>query len=181
MAQKLIALLAVAILGWIGFELVCEVLRLYGRAEADLKLGVITATGSALAFLVNNAIQSSRERRARLFENKREAYDKFFEFFFSIFAAEKSGNPLSQDKLAEKFHEFTRNVMTWGSAETVNAVNEYQQASLNSNSSNLKETFATTERLLRALRKDLGHADNRMDKFGLTKLILKADEHHKLN
>lgn len=179
--HKVAALLLVGILGWLSFELVREVLRLYGNAEADLKLGVITAAGSALAFVVNNAIQSGRERKARLFENKREAYDKFFEFFFSIFVSQKSGKPLTEKQLAEKFNEFTRNVMTWGSAETVNAVNEYQRSNLNVDPSDLKALFSTTEKLLRALRRDLGHSDRSLSKFGLTKLILKADEHYKLD
>ncbi len=33
----------------------------------------------------------------------------------------------------------------------------------------------------RALRKDLGHSDLSLEKFALTKLLLKGDEHEKLN
>lgn len=164
-----------------AFVIAREVWRLYGSAGADVQLGVITAAGSALAFVANNAVQSARERKARLFENKREAYDKFFEFFFSIFTSQKSGNPLGENELAEKFQEFTRAVMTWGSADTINSVIEFQRASNGGDPNDLKKMLAPTETLLRALRKDLGHSDSAMDRYGLTKLILKADEHHKLD
>ncbi len=179
--MKIFAILALLLLGWLGFEIIREVLRLYGIASADIKLGVMTASGSALAFVVNNAIQSSRERRARLFENKRAAYNEFFEFFFSIFTQQKAGTPLDDKQLEKSFSNFTRNVMTWGSAATVNAVLEYQRSSLQVEPDNTKSMFGPTEKLLRALRKDLGHSDSPLEKSALTKLILKADEHHKLD
>lgn len=159
---------------------VSEFVSLYGKADPNLKLGVITALGSGAAFLWNNLHQSRRERQARLFENKREAYDHFFEFFFSIFAAQKSGKPLDEGALAEKFGVFTRNVMTWGSAPTINAVNRYQVESLRATGGDMTTLFKPTEDLLRALRKDLGHSDSALERYALTKLILRAEEHHKL-
>lgn len=164
---------------WLVFELLREILRIYGRADADVKLGVLTAAGSALAFVINNAVQASRERRARLFESKREAYDRFFQFLFSIFEAQRKGQEFEDENAVDNFQDFVRSVMTWGSAETVNAVNQYQQQSLAA-LGNFQNSFIATERLLRALRKDLGHSDNQLKNFALTKLLLKAEEHEKL-
>lgn len=158
-----------------------EFLTLYRLADPNLKLGVLTAIGSGIAFMWTTLHQSRRERQARLFESKREAYDKFFEFFFGIFDAQRAGKPLSDAKLVQMFSEFTRNVMTWGSAAAINAVNEYQRASTDVPPGDLKALFRNTETLLRALRSDLGHGDSALEPFALTKLILKAEEHHKLD
>ncbi|MEZ5654770.1 MAG: hypothetical protein R3E04_02600 [Sphingobium sp.] len=182
--MKLLASLAliilIALLGWLTFEFIREVVRLYKAADPDIKLGVITATGSALAFVVNNAVQSSRERRARLFEAKREAYGDFIESFMSFFHKFALGEQVPEGDIVKTIQSLSTDVMTWGSAETVNAFNEYQR----SNSSPTKDNnvlFGRTETFLRALRKDLGHSDIALEKFALTKLLLKGDEHEKLD
>lgn len=174
-----LVIIAIALGLWVAFEFVREILRLYGRADPDVKLGVITAVGSALAFVINNAVQASRERRARLFESKRLAYDQFFQFLFALFGAQRKGEAVEDEENVENFQEFTRSVMTWGSAETVNALNKYQKDGLLAEGDHVK-TFENMERLLRALRKDLGHSDGRLEKLALTKLILRAEEHEKL-
>jgi hypothetical protein len=178
--KKVIALIFFALLAWGTFEILRELLRLYGRADANLKLAVMTAAGSAIAFVANNAIQSARERKAQLFEKKREAYDKFFQFFHSIFSRQKTGNPVSQKEIIESLQDFTKSIMTWGSADTINSFNEYQRTNQNIDPNDLPLLFGTTEKFLRALRKGLGHSDTSLEKLALTKLIVKADEHHKL-
>lgn len=175
-----IGFLFIALALWLIYQLSIEVSEIYGKADADTKLGVLTATGSAAAFILNNMVQSSRERKARLFESKREAYDRFFSFFFSLFTAQRSGAELETEATVQNFQEFTRSVMTWGSAETVNALNHYQRAA-EAAQENPIAIFTHTETLLRALRKDLGHSDSRLENLALTKLILKGDEHHKLS
>jgi len=79
------------------------------------------------------------------------------------------------------FGAFTQDVMTWGSAATVNALNEYQRGGLKVTPGDMTALFQNTETLLRALRKDLGHSDATLEPFALTKLVLKPDEHHKLS
>lgn len=175
----IVALLFVAA-GWFLFEIGREILRLYSEAENDLKLGVITAAGSALAFVANNAIQSSRERRARLFEAKREAYGEFFESFMSFFHGVAGGRKPTEAELIKAIQGLSTDVMTWGGAETVNAFNNFQRANA-APANNDRELFLRTETFLRALRRDLGHSDGSLKSFALTKLIVRGDEHHKFD
>ena len=177
----ILVLIIAIIVAYLSYNIFLEAWVLYKAADSNVKLGMFTATGSAIAFITSNAINSSRERKARLFESKRDAYNIFFDFFFSIFKNIKSGTDYSEDQMADKISEFMRGVMTWGSAKTVNAVIEWQKQSENIDTTDLKSTFAVTEKLLRALRADLGHSDSTLKEFALTKLILKADEHHKLD
>lgn len=173
-----LALLALGAAGALLFAI--EFYELYVLAGPSVKLGIITAIGSAIALLSNNFYQSKRERQSRLFEEKRKAYDKFFEFFFAIFEGQKSGGALSDAQMQKNYSDFTRSVMTWGSASTIKAMNEYQRASLVANKSDNKKLFLITEKLLRALRKDLGHNDASLPTLALTKLVLKAEEHEKI-
>lgn len=165
---------------WFAVELILEILRLYGVADSDLKLGVITAGGSALAFVINNAIQASRERRARLFEAKREAYAEFFEAFMSFFHRFGQGQETPMEEMVQAIQSLSTEVMTWGSAETVNAFNKYQRANAVP-TDDTTELFRRTETFLRALRKDLGHSDRSLENLALTKLLLRGDEHANLD
>ena len=156
-----------------------EILQLYGRADSDVKLGVITAVGSAIAFLANNAIQSSRERKSRLFEAKREAYARYFRFFMSIFGRLES-NPVTEDEMVAEVRAIATEIMTWGSAETINSFNAYQRNNA-AGSPNQQELFRSTEAFLRALRKDLGHDDKSLENLALTKMNLRGNEHANLD
>lgn len=175
----ILILAVVAFGGWLSFELIGEVLRLYRVADSDLKLGVITAGGSALTFVINNAVQSSRERRARLFETKREAYGGFFTSFTSFFHRISQGEEIPQDEMMRAIQTLSTDVMTWGSAETINAFNQYQRVNA-APAKDQKELFLRTETFLRALRKDLGHNDASLKSLALTKLLVRGDEHDKL-
>lgn len=145
-----------------------------------LKLGVLTAAGSALAFIINNAVQSSRERRARLFEAKRQAYGDFFKAFMSFFHKTAQGENPEGLEMVKAIQNLSTDVMTWGSAATINAFNQFQRESVMP-ASDQRALFLRTERFLRALRNDLGHSDANLKPFALTKLILKGDEHAKLD
>lgn len=164
---------------WFLFEVLREMLRLYGEAENDLKLAVITAFGSAMAFVINNAIQSSRERKARLFEAKREAYSGFFRSFMSFLHGAAAGQEPNQNDMVEAIQALSTDVMTWGSAATVNAFNQYQRLNAQP-TQDQQELFRRTENFLRALRKDLGHSDAALEHLALTKLNLRGDEHANL-
>lgn len=178
--NRLLGLIAVLAIGWLFFEIAREVLRLYGTADPDIKLGVMTAIGSLAAFLVTNGIQSERERRARLFESKREAYGVFFKSYMAFFHKTALGEELDPDEMVRSIQSLSRDVMTWGSADTVNAFNKFQREN-SSPTDDTVELFRRNEDFLRALRKDLGHKDTSLNRFALTKLILKADEHEKLD
>lgn len=175
-----IAVVLIGVGGWIAFKAIQEIVRLYNIADSDLKLGVITAGGSALAFVINNAIQSSRERRARLFEAKREAYGDFIGSFMSFFHRFAQDQEVPPHEMVNAIRSLSTDVMTWGSAATVNAFNRYQRENIIP-TSDPKELFRRTEIFLRALRKDLGHNDSSLRNFALTKLLLRGDEHDNLD
>jgi hypothetical protein len=72
-----------------------------------------------------------------------------------------------------------KDVMVWGSANTINEYNKFIRTTASQPEG--LAIFPVVETLLRALRKDLGHNDQKMEKFGLTKLIVKGDEHGALD
>jgi hypothetical protein len=176
----LAGLICLAVLALIGVAF-GEIYSLYMRADANVRLGVLTAFGSAAAFVINNVIQNARERRSRLFEAKREAYSTFFRFFMSIFHRSDTENPVAEQDIVQALRDLSTTLLTWGSPDAIKAFNSFARQSALNPSAEGYELYSRAENFLRALRKDLGHADSSLDKLALTKLIVRGDEHHKLD
>jgi hypothetical protein len=176
-----LAILIVVALGYLSFLTFHEMSKLYIQAEPSVRLGVVTAIGSVIAFVANNAIQSSRERRARLFESKREAYDKFFNFFTLFFHKNNTETPMSETEMMESFRNLATGIMTWGSASTINAFNQYQRHNARQDHTDMVDLFSRTETFLRALRRDLGHNDVALENLAMTKMMIRGNDHEELD
>ncbi len=154
---------------------------LFASASGNVKLGVVTAFVSVASLLFSNNKQQIREIKARQFSDKREAYSAFFDFLFEIMNNQGREDPLlNYDATMTKVRLITKKLMIWGSAETINSYNSFMRSSLlapDSPTAQLKRV----ESLLLSFREDLGHNDAKLESFGLSKLILKADEHHNLD
>ena len=175
---SIVSLAVLAASGYAGWVFLDEIAGLYDKAEPSLRLAILTGGGSALGFIINNAIQSSRERKARFFESKREAYGAFFENFLAMFK-KREGKDKIED-VSKTLERLRTDIMVWGSASTINAFNKYSQQSANDPDPGTIVAFQRTEEFLRSLRKDLGHNDSSLGRFGLTKMLLRGDEHDKL-
>ena len=167
---------------WVGIPwIVRELGHLYTASGTEFKLGLLTAVLSAAGLIWSVLYQKRRELEALQFERKREAYSAFFNFLFEILKANDEGvDPLADPDMKDKWRDLTKQMMIWADATTINAFNFFQRESL-APTDDLKVTFDRVERLMRAFRRDLGHRDRRLERFGLTKLIVKGDEHHKMD
>ena len=166
-------------IGYASWAIWGEVSALYRDADPSVRLAIVTAAGSAVAFIFNNAIQSSRERRNRFFESKREAYSAFFESFLGMM--ENHEDPNFQNQNLESIKRLRKDIMVWGSPSTISAFNRFMVESAINPSPDVTVLFQRTEDFLRALRKDLGHNDRWLEKFSLTKMVLRGDQHDQLS
>ncbi len=69
-----------------------------------------------------------------------------------------------------------KELLVWGSAETINAFNEWQRFAAGSDLDPRKVNFHI-DKILRAMRRDLGHEDFMMENRGLMKLFVKGSDH----
>lgn len=170
------ALLIFGVSSWIIYLAVGA----YLKASNNVQLGVATALISIFAIIYNNSRQQSREIKTRHFSEKREAYQKFFNLMFDMFDAQKRGVEISEDEAVLRMRSVVKEMMIWGSAETINNYNAFLKRSTSSEKISEKEVFQGVETLLLSFRRDLGHNDKKLEPLGLTKLIVKADDHEKL-
>jgi hypothetical protein len=153
---------------------------IFWSANDSVRLGTATALISVAALLYNNARQQAREIKSRQFAEKRQAYQKFFDVMFDVFAAQRSGQEISQEETIERIHGFVKEVMIWGSADTINQYNSYIRGVATPLPDGDLRIFSNMENLMRSLRRDLGHNDRVLERLGLTKLLIRGEEHDRL-
>jgi len=100
---------------------------------------------------------------------------------FEIFASQRNGLELAEKDMIDRMLGITKDLMVWGSADTINQYNAFiRQTSVPQPEGSLV-IFSNVEKLMSSFRKDLGHDDRKLEKLGLSKLFLKAEEHQKLD
>lgn len=176
-AGVLAAIVLIIAAGWLVYT-GCALLL---KASVTAKLGVLTASVGVVTFIYNNNRQQIREIKARQFNEKRQAYQKFFDFMFDIFSAQRSGVAISEADMIDRMHLITKDLMVWGSADTINQYNEFMRQSAAPQPEGSLTIFKHVETLMRSFRRDLGHNDRKLENMGLSKLLLKAEEHGKLD
>ena len=176
---------------WLGYALTLAMLvgggwllyigaGLFVAANDTVKLGIITAIISVSALLYNNSRQQAREIKSRQFSDKKQSYQKFFDLMIDVLSAERTGRIIPQAEMLERTQSFVKDLMIWGSPETINQYNSYVRDSLNLAQSGDPGVFTSMEALMRSLRRDLGHDDRKLEILGITKLLIKAEEHKNL-
>ena len=162
--------------------------NLFISASGNVKLGILTALISIIVLIYNNSRQQVRDISSRHFNEKREAYRDFIDLIFEFMRAVHTSE--TPNASLERISKIQKNILVWGSAETMNAYNAFMVVSAADKDGNAEQAsedkpdlriFHAMETLLRSVRKDLGHSDRKLRRFAVTKLFIVADEHHKFS
>ena len=170
-----LAIAALLPIGW----LIWYFISIIQQANPNVKAGLVGVLGLILAALLAHHYTKRRETIARHFSDKRQGYMNIINILFDIISSTKSGKKLSEKQLADKMMTFKKALIVWGGPEVIETWNKFE---ITSSSGNLEanEMIIQMEKILRAIRKDLGH-DDRSLKFGsLWGLILVADDKRRL-
>ncbi len=155
------------------------------NASSDVKAGVIAFSAAVIATLFSHRQTKKREIDARHFEEKRTAYLKFVEIMFETFKDAKIDDDKkakrierkkekSEQQLLSAMIDFTKGLVVGGDPEMVKAWIEFSSYA-DENSDEPGGMMLATEKLLRAIRKDLGHDDSLLPAGQLLMLILDTD------
>jgi hypothetical protein len=168
--QYFLAFAIVAFTGWLIWLFVKNI----GAADASIKAGLIGLFGMLTAALITHYQSKKREIDARHFADKRKGYLHMIDLLFDIIMATKTGRELSEEELIKEMMSFKKALIIWGSPDIIQTWNEYEISA--SDQIEPKEMIRHMERVLREIRKDLGHDDKSL-KFGsLWGLMLIAED-----
>lgn len=165
--EILLGILVLLFLGWLLWQAFTYVRNL----NPSISVGIFGLSGIFIGAIISHYYTKNREINARHFANKRENYMRIMNSIFDALMSEKTGKRISESKLRKEIIEFKKELMIWGGPEVIDAWNRFEVNSANQDLDS-KEIIVEMERLLRSIRKDLGHNDRSL-KFGsLSGLIL---------
>ncbi|AEP09369.1 hypothetical protein MICA_1039 [Micavibrio aeruginosavorus ARL-13] len=75
--------------------------------------------------------------------------------------------------------KFKRELMIWGDQKIIKTLESYERLCFE-NSGDIKKQILTIDKILREIRKDLGHRDNQLKDGDLVLMFIKAEDKDKL-
>jgi len=168
MKKILSFVLAVVVLGTLVFCFITFMDWFFNiDIDKEYKIALISAFTAVFSFIWSNYVNSKKEIEARLFEKKSEAYGKLFEAFFDFVL-----NPERVDEVdLKEIIMLKKDLLIWGSSETIRAWNDYELASAVEGSN----VLLSADTLFNSMRKDLGHSNSGMHKGELVKFFLNEE------
>ena len=170
----------------LDFVVTCLVLGLVGlalwysipiiqAADANVQASIVGLFGLLLTGLVTNAYTKRREINARHFSEKREAYGKIIDIVVEAMSSAKSGRSAPTKNLTNKMIGYKKELMVWGGSEVIQLWNQFELESAKE-STDPNNALVLMEKVLRALREDLGHDDHGLEFGNLIGLFIVAKD-----
>ncbi len=166
----LLLLSIVAFFGWLVWVFIANI----SKADTSVIAALIGFPPVIIAALAAHYYTKKREIDARLFADKRAGYTEVMDLIFDILMATKNNQKLSNKNMLEKMLRFKKALIIWGGPKAITAWNEFELQSGRSPSN--EEMFQQMEKILRAIREDLGHDDGTLPNGSLMALIIVAED-----
>lgn len=175
---KILGYVAVLILVGVGAWLLWVFVTNIDSADPSVKAGLIGLLGMFLVALITHYQTKRREIDARHFADKREGYTEFIDLLFDFIVASKNKKELTEKEMLSKIIPFKKTLLIWGGPNTIKAWNQFEIKS--SDKLAPEKALEEMEKILREIRKDLGHDDSELESGNLSGLFLIADDKKKL-
>ena len=167
----LLVLAMVAAFGWLVWVFVANI----GEADASVKAALIGFSAVVITALAAHSYTKKREIDARLFADKRAGYTEVMDLIFDILMATKNKQVLSNEDMLGKMLRFKKALITWGGPKAITAWNEFELTGASGGLSS-EEMLQQMEKILRAIREDLGHDDRTLTTGSLMALLIVPED-----
>ena len=174
-ATFLLLLLGLTLI-WGVVKLILQFIDFLRSVDAQIAAQLIGTSGTILAAVIAVVIGQIYTKRRDIREAQRlaktETYNAFVKNISDIMLDEEN----KDRNFRPFFKELTSRLMLSGSDDVIKEYNEWRDSSLD----NIDNSILTLDKLLRALRKDLGHNNRKLSKGALIGLYLKPVERKKM-
>ncbi len=152
----------------------------------DFNPNTVATVFTGLIIMYGYYETKKREIAARHFIEKKNAYTEFINFICKLSSQsnqKNQKNQISEKEMINQIEKFKRVLITWGSADTIDAYNNYTRTSGKTVSDEDKETHVLflMDDLLRNIRKDLGHDNAGLNSGELIGIFLNDESKEKLD
>lgn len=140
--------------------------NLISPESVDMITAIIAAFGAVSVAIISNSLTKMWEKQLSLEQEHKNAiipiYEGFLPFWFNLFkSVKKEDMEISEEETIEYLQKFTQKIILWGSDEVLNEFSLFRKVLTsmeNSKSSeNSLKILLKFEKLLYAIRRDIGH------------------------
>ena len=147
--------------------------------DSDIAVAIIAAAATALVSVITIIIGKIYEARTAVQEELRKrktpVYEEFITFIFRVLLGEKTGTAPTEDEMAKFLSEYNQKMMVWASDSVLKEWAAWRKSLENhdgSSENNFVPGLLQYEKLILAIRKDLGHKNEGIEKFDILRLFI---------
>lgn len=181
-AQALIGLAILGGLGWVLFLGVSAGIRTLKGLQSDVAVAVlaaaVTIVVSIVTLIITKYLETQSTIKQQLREKKVPIYEELISTMFRLLFADKLGTPpMSESEIVTFFVSWTERLVVWGSDEVVREFRAFRMHFVNMNATDVNSRHAFEglfrfEKLMLAVRRDLGHANQNLGRGSILGLFV---------
>ena len=155
----------VAWLTWKTFAL------LSSQVAATVIVGILTASASVFAVLKAKQAEHRRDIENELRKQKAPIYEDFASFLFKVLMSAKTEKNMSEEEMLQFIVDFNRRLIVWGSDSVIKEWSLFKGLHEVGNSPP-EMTLIAIERILYAIRADMGHKNKGLGQGDLLAIFI---------
>lgn len=168
-----------AMMGLGLYWLIRTAFRVLSSWDSDIAVAIIAAAATVLVSVISVVLGKIYEARTaiqkELRERKTPVYEEFITFIFRVFLGEKTGTAPTEQEMAEFLSNYNQKMMVWGSDSVLREWSAWRRC-LEQHTTDPEPNFVAGlvqyEKLILAIRKDLGHKNEGIGKFDILRLFI---------
>jgi len=135
---------------------------------------LLTALGAIISILIAKHYEIKHKISYDIRKKKIPVYNMWMDFFFDLMFREKTGcTPLTEQEMVKFFTDFTRQIIIWGSDDFLKLFYEYKKLlQAPDYEGKLRDTFLLSEKILYAIRVDMGHKNKNLQEGDILTLFI---------
>lgn len=146
---------AIALLGGLLGPGIANFLSTLSTLDSAIVVAFISGTISILIFAVKSIVDGIMKKNEYLRMHRERPYLQLISMFYDLSAQTKAGKEFTTEELIERFNQFTKELVLWGSAKAIQEWGNWRVATSNGKPDPNVLLFGM-EKVLNQLRKDMG-------------------------
>ncbi len=163
--------IALSFLGFVAWVTWKAFVLISSQVAATVIVGIITASASVVAVIKAKQAEHRRDIENELRKQKAPIYEEFSSFLFKILMSAKTDEPVSEKEMLEFIVNFNRRLIVWGADSVIKEWSIFKSLHEGSNSQPAM-TLVAIERILYAIRADMGHKNKGLGQGDLLAIFI---------
>lgn len=153
--------------------------RVLSSMDSDIAVAIIAAAAtvlvSVISIIVGKIYEAQTSIQEELRKRKTPVYEEFITFIFRVLLGEKTGSTPTSDEMAKFLSDYNQKMMVWASDSVLREWSAWRHSLEQHNAleePNFVAGLIQYEKLILAIRKDLGHKNEGIKKFDILRLFI---------